>query len=127
MRTCPSEEVQVVASMADLAIAMDNTLLDLPLLLVEEKEEEGGAGEGAAVGEEVAEFGGGVEVQGRQWRWVRKGIVGGREKGNQESAGLGLGFCALYVYMCWWSIVVALGLYPTLLLWSVSGGTVETT
>ena len=70
----------MVASMADLAIAMDNTLLDLPLLLVEEKEEEGGAGEGAAVEEEVAGFEGDVEVRGRQLQWARKGIAGGRDK-----------------------------------------------
>ena len=45
-----------------------------------EEEEESGAGEGAAVEEEVAKFEGDVEARGRQLRWARKGIADGREK-----------------------------------------------
>ena len=48
----------VVVSMADLAAAMDGALLDLPLLPTSEKEEEG-----AAVGVEVAGFGGGMRCE----------------------------------------------------------------
>ena len=44
--------------MADLAAAMDGALLDLPLLPTSEKEEEG-----AAVGVEVAGFGGGMRCE----------------------------------------------------------------
>ena len=74
-----------VASIRDLAIVMGGALLDLPLLPAAEEEEEGGAAEeeeegGATVEEEVAGFEGDVEVRGRQLRWARKGVAGGREK-----------------------------------------------
>ena len=66
-----------VASIRDLAIVLVGALLDLPLLPAAEEEEEEG---GATVEEEVAGFEGDVDVQGRQLRWARKGVAGGREK-----------------------------------------------
>ena len=59
---------------------MRSALLDFPLLPAAEEEEERGAGEGAAVEEEVAKFEGDVEARGRQLRWARKGVAGGRDK-----------------------------------------------
>ena len=44
------------------------------------------------------------------------------EKGNQKSVGLDLCLGTLCVRMSWWVDSSSAGLYPSLLLWHVSGG-----
>ena len=69
----------MAASMADLATAMDDALLVSVSFHQWRRRMEGEGG--SAVREEVAGFVSVAEVRGRQWRWVRKGNMGGTRRG----------------------------------------------
>ena len=98
-----------------------------PLLPTAEKKEDGGGGEGSAVREEVAGFVSGAEVRGRQWRWVRKGIAGGRRRGIRR-VWVWIWASARYVYTCLGGSIVVARVYTPRYYYGMSRvGTVETT